>query len=589
MTETGWLSPELLRDAEMLRREDLSVDPVLACAFDVPAGRGAEAATWAQGVVARWSVQARRALFGFAPLPGDLPHEAAATLFTNAMALWGLLAARGRSREERERAAEAERRLNGFLSTEGLVPVVRLFCAMRAYEHGRALSYYGRMTEGDFTSGRLHLTARPEYGYGDLLYGVVNGWLRLEREGADADAETVVRLTAAGEEIWGRLEGVMQRSGVLAERERLLQCLQWWSMAETYAELLDRLAPAERELRAAFFIFTGISPGMRVLDVGSGHGAGVTTEGGLAQLVGARGQVYALDRQRFSLERLSESARRQGLRHVRTVVAAAERNGLANGSVDAVTSQAALHFMDVRAFMQEAWRTLRPGGVVGVTFPVGLGSPFLAAVQDAVVAALPAGVSGQAMVLCDPEAVSAEMRRVGFRDLARQDGQTELRFAEGGSLACFLLNTVRYLGAGLGAVPWTEQLRLRRAIEGVVAGVVETFPPERRVVAARYSMVRGRKPAVDVVYVVGPDIGLGRDGAIYRAGRLLLRTPACGKVLRALAEASGPLSADALAARAGGLSVQTVYNAIRALRARLSPALTIVHVASSGYQLRRGE
>jgi len=60
-------------------------------------------------------------------------------------------------------------------------------------------------------------------------------------------------------------------------------------------------------------------------------------------------------------------------------VAAAERSGLASGSLDLVTVAQALHWFDVPAFNVEARRVLRPGGVLAVwtyALPV-LGHPVL--------------------------------------------------------------------------------------------------------------------------------------------------------------------------------------------------------------------
>jgi MPBQ/MSBQ methyltransferase len=100
-----------------------------------------------------------------------------------------------------------------------------------------------------------------------------------------------------------------------------------------------------------------IPPAARVvLDVGCGLGAGTQR---IAQRIPDAAVVGA----NVSLWQLS-ATRRRGLRAVATDAALL---GLASGSIDAVVAlESALHFDTRDAFFAEAFRVLRPGGVLSV-------------------------------------------------------------------------------------------------------------------------------------------------------------------------------------------------------------------------------
>lgn len=103
-----------------------------------------------------------------------------------------------------------------------------------------------------------------------------------------------------------------------------------------------------------------LSPGLRVLDLGSGHG-----EPGLAiaERVGSGGCVTLTDLNADLLAIASRRAEAAGLRNVDTRVADAHQLPFADGSFDRVTCRfAAMYFADHLAAFREAARVLRPGG-----------------------------------------------------------------------------------------------------------------------------------------------------------------------------------------------------------------------------------
>ena len=130
-----------------------------------------------------------------------------------------------------------------------------------------------------------------------------------------------------------------------AEQERL--AAQARAIAGTSRRLLERV---------------GIRPGMRVLDVGCGHGK-VTSL--IASLVGAHGRVMGLDRDARVLAVARDRIRDLGLSNVELVDGDMNQLGSEHGLFDAIVGRRVLmyqaHPVDAVRGMLSA---LRPGGLV---------------------------------------------------------------------------------------------------------------------------------------------------------------------------------------------------------------------------------
>lgn len=126
---------------------------------------------------------------------------------------------------------------------------------------------------------------------------------------------------------------------------------------EVAAEAYDRYMGAwSRRLAPRLAAFAGVTPGMRVLDVGSGPGA-LTEE--LARLVGGDA-VTAVDP---SVPFVEAARTRQPDVDVR--LARAESMPFASGTFDAALAQLVVHFMtDPVAGLAEMARVTRTGGIV---------------------------------------------------------------------------------------------------------------------------------------------------------------------------------------------------------------------------------
>lgn len=116
---------------------------------------------------------------------------------------------------------------------------------------------------------------------------------------------------------------------------------------------------------AAFFK-SYLKPGMHLLDCGCGPG---TMTLGLAQLV-APGLVIGIDRAPSQVVLAQEQAEQQALQTVRFLHADVDALPFDDRSFDAVFAHAVLeHLQQPDRALQELWRVLKPGGVIGVRSP----------------------------------------------------------------------------------------------------------------------------------------------------------------------------------------------------------------------------
>jgi len=110
----------------------------------------------------------------------------------------------------------------------------------------------------------------------------------------------------------------------------------------------------------AFLDRIGVKPGARVLDLGCGPGF-VSFE--LAERVGPRGEVVALDESPRWVEHVEQEVRRRGVANLRVVRARIQGAPLEAGSFDLVFARWVLSFLPRPAdVVREVARALRPGG-----------------------------------------------------------------------------------------------------------------------------------------------------------------------------------------------------------------------------------
>jgi ubiquinone/menaquinone biosynthesis C-methylase UbiE len=120
--------------------------------------------------------------------------------------------------------------------------------------------------------------------------------------------------------------------------------------------LRDLVKPRSNVLAEA-----GLKPGDRVLDFGCGPGSYIVPT---ANIVGADGEIIALDVNRLAVKMVEDLAFEHHLKNVRTVRSGL-KTGLPDDSVDVVFLYDVYHGLSKpEAVLEELARVLKPGGIL---------------------------------------------------------------------------------------------------------------------------------------------------------------------------------------------------------------------------------
>jgi ubiquinone/menaquinone biosynthesis C-methylase UbiE len=131
------------------------------------------------------------------------------------------------------------------------------------------------------------------------------------------------------------------------------------------AEWIKRFEREDREVfarRAEIVAALKLKPGMAVADLGAGTGLFSRL---LADAVGEKGRVYAVDVSPSFLKYIAEEAKKSGRKQITTVQGSQHATNLATGSVDLVFICDVYHHLeDPKPVLASIHQALRPGGAL---------------------------------------------------------------------------------------------------------------------------------------------------------------------------------------------------------------------------------
>lgn len=131
---------------------------------------------------------------------------------------------------------------------------------------------------------------------------------------------------------------------------------------ERYRRILEAESREIVQRRSEIVDAIGLRKGMVVADIGAGTGL-LTTE--IAQRVGTRGQVYAVDIVPEFLDLIRSRAAEHGLRNVTVLQGKEKATGLGPGSIDLAFMCDTYHHLEFpQAYMRSVFVSLRPGATL---------------------------------------------------------------------------------------------------------------------------------------------------------------------------------------------------------------------------------
>ena len=173
-------------------------------------------------------------------------------------------------------------------------------------------------------------------------------------------------------EVAKKIRGVLPANEA-NERSSCCACEKDTSLAGNSGELYESSATSKLPQAALLasrgcgdpVSVAGLTPGMHVLDLGSGGGIDALIA---SELVGASGHVYGVDMTQDMIELATENAKTAGTQNVSFLQGQIEDVPLPNACVDVVISNCVINLSTNKPqVLREAYRVLKPGGYMVVS------------------------------------------------------------------------------------------------------------------------------------------------------------------------------------------------------------------------------
>ena len=454
-----------------------------------------------------------RAIATLAAAAGDLTRKALATgaimpsyrmpegyvrsVFTEllfSMALYVAQEQKGRREVSLTEAEEAVARLSSFVVSEPeeLAAAGIFFITINTYEDLNAIGYYGRMNKEDFLQGRLH---RP---WSNL---VLSAQLDMYRRMGLVDElfageGDLLSLTERGEDALEALRRILQESGELKWRSHNQR---WVIFSEMdFDQIYSRVFPDIDRVTADYLKSLGLGPGMKVLEVGAGTGR-ATLDLGLCDLLGAAGEVVALEPAAALRHKLEDKCRERGIKNVKVVRGVGEELPFPDGTFDATVAVYCLHFTDARRVVAEMARVTKPGGLVSAVNPPPEGD--LREIPTVALWFRPLGDMAERFGLpfSEQNGLPVGLLESSFRreltEVRVEETPLTISAADERSFLTFFMRGTAIFQNILCRLPYTERWRIMRRLEEEGAVLAAAAAPEEKCHVFPGEAAYGRVPA----------------------------------------------------------------------------------------------
>ncbi len=253
----------------------------------------------------------------------------------------------------------------------GPLQLVLLYAILVSQENYQALAQHRHLTRRDFILGTRHRPWSDSFGGEELEFGLKVGELEifaavndqhiyLNRRGLDSLQRMEALLAASG---WKNWQVEQQNISYIEHVDAQLTDTQ---APVDYDVSYHRIATAVAAETTRFLDFSGVGPGMQVLEVGCGTGR-MTLDLGLADRVLPEGRVVASDPSLWMLRKFHDKLRKWGgrLPQLTLSLARAENLPFGDAAFDTAVGFTFLPYAaDPARAVREMTRVTRPGGAV---------------------------------------------------------------------------------------------------------------------------------------------------------------------------------------------------------------------------------
>ncbi len=395
-----------------------------------------------------------------------------------------------------EQIMEAVGLLNQFIADYGFGTVLMLYGLVTSFENAQVLHYYGKVPEKTFNLGSWH---RPWVDYSlsdELFWGMFSGNYQIEIH----DSTRYVSLTNRGKQVYLENIRTLDECGYLTRRVRQLQ-IHNFTFYQNYSEVANEFWPNMMQLRKNFLAWSGVQPGMRVLELGCANGL-FTFDAGLADLVGEKGQVVAIDPSMGMVYRANKRKEERNADGVTIVQAAAEHLPFESDSFDAVVAFNSLHFMDLTQALREVMRVIRPEGFFATAHPLKFNMAENKLVQEWMepitkLAKSRVGDNAKNQAPIDyqksPEEILDEFVNAGYLHIEQTLPKAANFFKDPETVVNHVIRGVGWMQEELSMVPWKAREDIINDVFELGKTLCKKYSPEERIFLSPMQTIKGMK------------------------------------------------------------------------------------------------